>query len=153
MIENTQKIRRQKPTKCLSMFDHFVGLALKGLKINPLQWRLILYGGISFISALDESTQRCFSSFYTPAKPHYASRNIIPLHLNHKQLLKGFLYTRCSKNRMQRCMKSRQTSCRISLKYFIFSTVVGVHLASLLKKCNSSFTSILQRDCLDFEST
>ena len=28
---NTLKIRRQKLTNCLSLFDHFVGLALKGL--------------------------------------------------------------------------------------------------------------------------
>ena len=31
---NTLKtIRRQKPTNCLSVFDHFVGLALKGLTL------------------------------------------------------------------------------------------------------------------------
>ena len=28
---NTQTIRRQQPTNYLSLFDHFVGLALKGL--------------------------------------------------------------------------------------------------------------------------
>ena len=27
---NTQAIRRQQPTKCLSVFDNFVGLLLKG---------------------------------------------------------------------------------------------------------------------------
>ena len=31
MIKHTQKIRRQKLTNYLSVFDHFVGLALKGL--------------------------------------------------------------------------------------------------------------------------
>ena len=31
MVKCTQKIRRPKLTKCLSMCDHFVGLALKGL--------------------------------------------------------------------------------------------------------------------------
>ena len=33
MVKHTQKISRQKqgPTNCLSVFDHFVGLALKGL--------------------------------------------------------------------------------------------------------------------------
>ena len=29
---NTQTIRRQEPTNYLSVFDHFVGLALKGLR-------------------------------------------------------------------------------------------------------------------------
>ena len=32
MIKHTQTIRRQKPTSCFSVFDHFVKLALKGLK-------------------------------------------------------------------------------------------------------------------------
>ena len=33
---NTQTIRRQKPTNCLSVFDDFVGLVLKGLSfLNP----------------------------------------------------------------------------------------------------------------------
>ena len=32
MFKYTQAIRRQKPTNCLSVFDHFVGLALKRLR-------------------------------------------------------------------------------------------------------------------------
>ena len=31
MVKQTQTIRRQQPTNYLSMFDHFAGLALKGL--------------------------------------------------------------------------------------------------------------------------
>ena len=31
MVKHTQTIRRELPTNCLSVFDHFVGLALKGL--------------------------------------------------------------------------------------------------------------------------
>ena len=31
MVKHTQTIRRLLPTNCLSMFDYFVGLALKGL--------------------------------------------------------------------------------------------------------------------------
>ena len=31
MVEHTQIIRRQQPTNCLSVFDHFMGLALKDL--------------------------------------------------------------------------------------------------------------------------
>ena len=27
MVRHTQKIRPQQPTNCLSLFDHFVGLA------------------------------------------------------------------------------------------------------------------------------
>ena len=33
MIKHTQTIRGQKQTNCLSVFDHFVGLALKGLML------------------------------------------------------------------------------------------------------------------------
>ena len=32
MVKQTQTVRRLLPTNCLSVFDHFVGLALKGLK-------------------------------------------------------------------------------------------------------------------------
>ena len=31
MVRHTQTMRRQQPTNCLSVFDHFVGLALKRL--------------------------------------------------------------------------------------------------------------------------
>ena len=31
MVKHTQTVRRQKPTNCLSVFDHFVRLALKEL--------------------------------------------------------------------------------------------------------------------------
>ena len=31
MVKHTQKIRRLSPRNCLSVFDHFVGLTLKGL--------------------------------------------------------------------------------------------------------------------------
>ena len=31
MVKHTQKIRRQQPKNCLSVFVHFVGLAYKGL--------------------------------------------------------------------------------------------------------------------------
>ena len=34
MVKHTQKIRRQKPTNCLGVFDHFVKLELKDLKQN-----------------------------------------------------------------------------------------------------------------------
>ena len=31
MVKHTQTIHRQKSTKYLSLFDHFMGLAIKGL--------------------------------------------------------------------------------------------------------------------------
>ena len=31
MVKNTQTIYQQQPTNCLSVFDYFVGLVLKGL--------------------------------------------------------------------------------------------------------------------------
>ena len=34
--KHIQTIRQQKPTNCLSVFDHFVGSALKGLSLNAL---------------------------------------------------------------------------------------------------------------------
>ena len=34
MAKHIQTIRRQQRTNCLSVFDHFVGLTLKGLSIH-----------------------------------------------------------------------------------------------------------------------
>ena len=34
MLKHTQTIRRQKPTNCLSVFEHFLGLVLKGLRVR-----------------------------------------------------------------------------------------------------------------------
>ena len=37
MVKHTQTIRRQKSKNCLTVTDHFVGLALKGKKIMKLK--------------------------------------------------------------------------------------------------------------------
>ena len=36
VVKHTQTIRRQQPTNCLTVFDHFVDLALKPLKTSEL---------------------------------------------------------------------------------------------------------------------
>ena len=41
MVKHTQTICRLLPTNCLSVFDHFVGLALKGL--NSLSEVVVAY--------------------------------------------------------------------------------------------------------------
>ena len=38
MVKHTQTIRRQQPTNCLSVFDHFVEFALKGLNSFDETW-------------------------------------------------------------------------------------------------------------------
>ena len=34
MVKHTQTIRRQQRTNCVSVFDHFMGLVLRGLNVN-----------------------------------------------------------------------------------------------------------------------
>ena len=41
MVKHTQTICWQKPTNCLSVFDHFVGLMLKGLKDSYLEKKIL----------------------------------------------------------------------------------------------------------------
>ena len=36
MVKHTQTIRRQESTNCLSVFDHFVGFALNGLRLEGI---------------------------------------------------------------------------------------------------------------------
>ena len=59
----------------------------------------------------------------------------MPLHSNHKQLLRGFPENRCCKNfkkKMQRDLKYRQNSCKVSENEFIFSAVVKSLPSNLL---------------------
>ena len=44
MVKHTQTIRRQQPRNCLSVFDHFVGLGLKGSKICQASMTKLLFG-------------------------------------------------------------------------------------------------------------
>ena len=37
MVKQTQTIRPLLPTNCLNVFDHFLGLALKGLKFTSIE--------------------------------------------------------------------------------------------------------------------
>ena len=37
MVKHTQAIRWQLPINCLNVFDHFVGLALEGLKVKTTE--------------------------------------------------------------------------------------------------------------------
>ena len=47
MVRQTQTIRRQQQTNCLSVFDHFVGLALKGLNLLKTHFLSHLSGEIN----------------------------------------------------------------------------------------------------------
>ena len=38
MVKPTPRIRRQQPTNCLSVLDHFWGLPLKGLRLLKMLW-------------------------------------------------------------------------------------------------------------------
>ena len=42
MVKHTQTIRWQKPANCFSVFDHFVGLALKPIKYTLICFYIFL---------------------------------------------------------------------------------------------------------------
>ena len=56
MVKHTQEIRRLMQTNCLSVFDHFVGLALTGLRFEKSHFTSLisiyesLLGGFRFSS-------------------------------------------------------------------------------------------------------
>ena len=52
MVKHTQTIRRQQPTNWLRVFDHFVKLALKGLKLRVEKSRVDQLGSFIPISNL-----------------------------------------------------------------------------------------------------
>ena len=43
LVKHTQTIRRLWPTNCLSVFDHFAGLVLKGLTLLTLAEIIVLF--------------------------------------------------------------------------------------------------------------
>ena len=56
MVKHTQTIRRQKLTNCLSVFDHFVKLALKGLNgmlAQKLNYKIDYQNSIFLLRVLD----------------------------------------------------------------------------------------------------
>ena len=63
MVELTQTICRQQPTNCLSVFDHFVGLAFKELTQS-------YHGTATFCTPLKTSENQRLrkATFYAPLK-------------------------------------------------------------------------------------
>ena len=43
MVKHTQTICRQKPRNCLSVFDHFVGLVLKGFRESVASFKSLTH--------------------------------------------------------------------------------------------------------------
>ena len=71
MVKHTQKICRLLPMNCLSVFDHFVGLVLKGLKqIKP---RMRNYGEdmkffLCFVRRFKGFVRYIFASLFLKSK-------------------------------------------------------------------------------------
>ena len=42
MVKQIQRIRRQESKNCLSVFDHFVGLAVKGISNILIVWVILV---------------------------------------------------------------------------------------------------------------
>ena len=80
MIENTQKIRRLLPANCLSVFDDFVGFALKGLiEVNRLTFcnKAIVLVSLSKLAVTSGRYELLFQSYL-----NISGRNQILLHFS-----------------------------------------------------------------------
>ena len=49
MVKHTQTIRRQQATNCLSVFDHSVGLAVKGLRRSQISIMVLFHENSSAV--------------------------------------------------------------------------------------------------------
>lgn len=106
---------------------------------------------LSWVSPFTKS----FSNFCTHAESFYTSHYKIYLHFNHKHLLNGFLLLgvlKISKKNAWNCLLLRQSSSKIYVKDFIFRTVAGAHLASLLKNVNC-YSLVFYKEMLWFLNT
>ena len=72
MVKHTQTIRQQQPTNCLSMFDHIVGLSLKGLnrKGNGIsEWVKFLAHVLDLFIAESYCRKKTFNPFFADLLP------------------------------------------------------------------------------------
>ena len=67
MVEHTQTIRRQQSTNCMSVFGHFVGLALKALKKSPIKsfWKILFAACLESFSRLTHKELEPFIKLLT----------------------------------------------------------------------------------------
>ena len=64
MVKHTKTIHRQKPKNCLSVFDYFVGLTLKGLKNNYFDANIST--SLRERNTLKKNTSECGSKLFFP---------------------------------------------------------------------------------------
>ena len=65
MVKHTQTIRRLFPTSCLSVFDRFVRLALKGLTDDSQTKKYKISCQISSINRITKSISKITKIFFT----------------------------------------------------------------------------------------
>ena len=110
MIKHTKTIRRQQPTNYLSVFDHFVGLALKGLT-----WATDedFHNGKSLKNGKAPTLNRW--------RLHYRNWNLFVRYL--QQLNKGI----SSNNRFENFWKDKEshTCLKLCLNFMIFCPAWG----------------------------
>ena len=58
MVKHTQTIHRQQPTNCLSVFDHFVGVALKGLNTPLKVMQYLLQKDVVFLFQISSTNAK-----------------------------------------------------------------------------------------------
>ena len=78
MVKHTQTIHWQQPTNCLSMFNCFVGLALKGLRYLSVVYSLTIHQknifSYSTIKTLEGVCGHCPSAIIVNIKQVFALR-------------------------------------------------------------------------------
>ena len=62
IVKHNQKIRRQQPTNCLSVFNHFVGLAFEGLTDGNEAKKIAhpFHVNVAFLPSLKTSENQMF---------------------------------------------------------------------------------------------
>ena len=83
MVKHTQTIRRQKPTNCLNVFDHLVGLALRGLTIEIFTIKLrvkqiiAIFTRVTFLISFDHPLCSLKPILSLMMPPHNISKSVI----------------------------------------------------------------------------
>ena len=78
MVQHAQTVRRLKPTNYLSVFDHFVGLSLKGLRVLWLPVLKHKYRG-------NDKRNKKIDIIFKSMKKYFISNTIYTLHVKMKE--------------------------------------------------------------------
>ena len=129
MVKHIQTIRRLLPTNCLSVFDHFLRLALKELKLVRKKWLKISNMNkksekfSNFQAWLMFPPKKFISTLFTFSNIHYIRFALLPKYCKYNPRLKGVMIQMMKKRSILKAIKVFFTYSKYSSKYLNITSI------------------------------